>query len=92
MSDPTAEIVTRYLNGNSVRTVRVDDTDYVSVQDFCSYLQGLMGKIVELTTRQQNHLTNVSTTLDTVCEVLSRKDPELREALLEAAERRNRMN
>lgn len=91
MSDRTPEIITQSLNGFEVRTTRIENTDYVSMQDFCLYLQGLIGKIVELTQRQQEHITSLNTSLEVVCEVLARKHPDLERALLEAAERRTHL-
>lgn len=92
MDERPHAIRTQDLNGHPVRTVRIDGTDFVSMEDFCGYLQGLVGKIVELTQRQGEHLTAVTGALDVLCEVLGEKHPELRQALMRAAQRPQRFN
>ena len=82
MEDPQTTVTVQDLNGHNVRTVRIDETDFVAMQDFCVYLQQMVGKIVELSHRQRDHISFMSTTLDAVCDVLSEKHPELREELL----------
>jgi hypothetical protein len=88
MSDERPSIECMQISGYSMRTTRIDDTEYVAVQDFCAYLQGLVGKIVELTRRQQEHLSTLGTTVDILVDVIGEQHPQLREQLLQAARRR----
>jgi hypothetical protein len=88
MSEESPTISTTQLNGHTVRTVRIADTEFVSLQDFCTYLQRLVSRIGDLSHWQAEHLTRMNETLDVLCDVLARRDPELREALHQAAQRR----
>lgn len=90
MHDERPSIELTQLNGHSVRTTRIDNTDFVAVQDFCTYLQDLVGKIVELSRRQQDELTSVGLTVDVLCDVIGEEHPQLRYELLQAARRRAR--
>jgi hypothetical protein len=74
-----------------VRTARIGKTDFVAVQDFCTYLQELVGKIVELSRRQQDQLSTMGMTVDILCDVIGEQHPQLRDELLQAARRRARL-
>jgi hypothetical protein len=88
MSDESPTISTTQLNGHPMRSVRIDDTEFVSLQDFGTYLHRLVTRIGDLSHWQAEHLTRMNETLDVLCDVISRRDPELREALRQAAQRR----
>lgn len=92
MSDSRPVITKQDVRGHSMRMVRLENIDFVSMQDFCNYLQQLVSKIVELSARQQAHITFMSSTLDVVCDVLGEKDADLRRELLRAvADQRARL-
>lgn len=91
MSENAPRIATRRLNGYAMRTARIDDTEFVAVEDFCGYVQGLVGKIAELSRRQQEQMNAMGATLDAVCEVLGEQDPDLRREVLAAAQRTARL-
>jgi hypothetical protein len=91
MSTDDPNIRIHDLGGHAVRVARIGETDFVAVQDFCTYLQGLVGKIVELTTRQQEQMTTVTTSLDVLYDVLAETYPDLQRELLRQMQRRSRL-
>ncbi len=91
MSEKQLKQTTHVINGHAVRTVVMDDTHYVAMKDFCEYVQTVVGKIVELNQRQQEHMAAISTTLDVFYDVLSEKYPQLKEELMKASAQRSRL-
>ncbi|HKI98581.1 MAG TPA: hypothetical protein VKB51_08935 [bacterium] len=90
MSDPETILGTTDLGGHTIRTAHIDGTEFVSMQDFCVYLQGMLVKIVDLTTRQQEQMTHINLSLDVLYDTLSEQHPELRQALLRMMQQRAR--
>jgi hypothetical protein len=90
MSDPSAPTVTLLIDNQRLRTASLGGTEFVAVEDFCGYLQDLSGRIADLTQRQQEHMSAMSTALDILCDMLGERFPDLEDKLLRAARARQR--
>jgi hypothetical protein len=90
MNEETTTTESVQLNGYRLRTAQIGSTEYVAVKDFCGYLQGMITKLSELTRRQQEQMSTMSTTLDILCDVLGAQFPDLDQELLKAAQFRRR--
>jgi len=90
MDDSIAPTNTLRIGNCRLRTATVGGTEFVAVEDFFGYLQDVSGRIADLTQRQQDHMSAMSTALDILCDLLGERFPDLENELLRAARARKR--